>query len=255
MTVFDEHPGEDALVAHALGEDGVGEGEPVVQHLARCAACRAVVDETRDAVAAAGDVAVPAPDAGFEDRIWQRVVPTLPAPRRRWSPVPLVGFAALAATLAAVSVSGYWWIHRAGVMPAATPTAAATGSEDTRHRVLFTALDGHLSQTEMLLVELLNAPDEGSFGYERAVADDLLQSARLYRATAEELGQGPIGSVLDEVQPVLIEVARAPEAIDAADLASIRKRIDAGDLLFKVRVAAQDVRDRQHEPGSSEGAS
>ena len=49
----------------------------------------------------------------------------------------------------------------AGVSEIAAPLAASGAPESrTRERVLLTALDGHFEQTELLLTELLNAPED-----------------------------------------------------------------------------------------------
>jgi len=123
--------------------------------------------------------------------------------------------------------------------------------------VLLTALDSHFSQTEMLFVELLNAPDTGrdEMMFERATADDLVQSGRLYRVTAAETGDLRLADVLDEVQTVLTEIARTPAVPDRAALSAIRSRIQNDDLLFKVRAITNDIRDRRQTAVTpSEGA-
>ena len=83
--------------------------------------------------------------------------------------------------------------------------------------MLLTALDGHFEQTELLLTELLNAPEDAErrFGFERTTADDLVASGRLYRITAEQIGKQHLAAMLDELEPVLVDVARSPEKVES----------------------------------------
>jgi len=129
------------------------------------------------------------------------------------------------------------------VDPAATTTAAAHDPA-INERVLYTALDAHLQQTEALLIELRNAPDRDSLDMERGLADDLVSAGRLYRLTAQIAGYNGAVQVLDDLEPLLVEVARGPEQIDARDRAWFRTRIESDDLLFKVRAVTTDVRER-----------
>jgi hypothetical protein len=251
VTPFARHPEEDALARFALGEGTAADDAAVGSHLAHCPDCREVIEHTRAAIAAFSGTAVPDPGPDFEARMWQRLSLALPTQARQPSWPSFGGFLVLAATLVAGTMTGYWWVRHP---PTTTERPTVQESADTRRRVLLTALDSHLFQTEILLVELLNAPDTASLSYERGVADNLLSSTRLYRATAESLGQGPLESVLDDIQPVLVEIARSSDGGDLTGLALIRERIEAGDLLFKVRAAAQDVRSRQRAPGVPEGA-
>jgi hypothetical protein len=153
---------------------------------------------------------------------------------------------AWAATIVLAVFGGSWLARQAPEGPGAIAPAPGAATADMREHVLFTALDSHLGQTEMLLVELLNAPESlAELHAERQVADDLVNSGRLYRATAKETGHALYSALLDEMEPVLVEVARAPETLGARDLAALRERIVEGDLLFKVRAAARGARDRQ----------
>lgn len=251
MSIASEHPPEDVIVLHAYGEGAPDERDVVSRHLVECAACRLVAEECgafRE-LSTMHDDADPGPD--FEARIWTRIVADLPEPRRTWTSRHALTVTAWAATIALVILAGTWWFTPGPGGPGPGPLAETAGSQPHfRERVLFSALDAHLGQTEMFLVELMNAPEAtASLEFEREVADDLVHSGRLYRATATETGHGPFAAVLDEVEPVLLEVARARHTLAAADLAALRERIVTSDLLFKVRVAARGARDRQSDAG------
>jgi hypothetical protein len=68
---------------------------------------------------------------------------------------------------------------------------------------------------------------------------------RLYRWTAEETGDAALTDLLDEIERVLTEIAASPERVSREDLADMQHRIEARDLLFKVRVLSSEVRQRQ----------
>jgi hypothetical protein len=50
--------------------------------------------------------------------------------------------------------------------------------------------------------------------------------------------------MLDDLEPVLVEVARSPVRLDQQDRDWLRTRIDDDNLLFKVRAVTSDIRER-----------
>lgn len=245
------HPSEDDLIVRLCGEADETESRRVDEHLRACDVCRAAWSEFSDTLAIAGRASVPAPPDGFERVMWARVERALSADAtrgagwRRWMPV--VAFAALVVFVAALGdLPGR--PGRDGRATEAPPVAEAQAEHD---RVLLTAMDDHLAQTELLLVELMNAPDDEKNGpdliFERVTANDLVASGRLYRATAEQTGNRLVTDVLDDLEPVLVEVARSPERLNPKDLTVLRTRIDHEALLFKVRAVTQEIRERQQD--------
>jgi hypothetical protein len=265
MTPVDWHPSDEDLTLHAYRDNSPEERTAVDRHLADCAGCAATWREIDGLLRLASSADVPDPGDRFEADVWTRLVPHLSSPRRTWALRHVMAVSGWAAAVAALVVAGHLWMRQ---VPAANPAspriaaadatpATADAAADARERVLLTALDQHFSQTEMLFVELLNAPDDAdsSLEFERATADDLVQSGRLYRATAAQAGDGRLTDVLDDVQTVLTEVARGPETASPGGLAAIRARITHDDLLFKVRAVTNDIRGRQDKPVIlSEGA-
>jgi len=77
----------------------------------------------------------------------------------------------------------------------------------------------------------------------------------LYRQTATEQGDTALAAVLDELERVLLDVAHSPQQVSAAQLETIRERIAAKGILFKVRVVGQELQHRgesaQPSPGES----
>ena len=202
-----------------------------------------LIDRLTEALTAKDD-AVPEPSADFERAIWARVRPQTTG-RPRWTVRVLVPAAALAASVVFAIVIGQQLTSTpAPVTETATVEAPAASQQtlSTGDRVLLTALDVHLAQTEALLVEVRNAPDRGDFSWEQTMADDLVSAGRLYRQSAEFSGRPGVVRVLDDLEPVLVELARSGK-IAEQERDWLRTRINDDNLLFKVRAMSSDLKD------------
>jgi len=240
MSASDEtgtHASEEDLVLHYYGEPSAA---GVEAHLAGCAACRAEWDALRASLDAVTPADPPPPAA---EQVWERLQPRLvPARGRAWTRLALPLLAAAAALVVAFQVGRHW--------PAALPTpgaAPATADKGGRDRILLVAVGDHLERTQMLLVELSNASGERAtdIGAERRQAAELVSANRLYRQAAEQADEPAVASLLEELERVLVEVARGPETLQPAALAQLQKRIESRGLLFKVRVLESHVRQKQ----------
>lgn len=78
---------------------------------------------------------------------------------------------------------------------------------------------------------------------EQARAADLVRENRLYRQTAARTGDVAVAGVLEELERVLLEIAHAPSPISPEELESLRRRLEAESILFKVRVLGRNVRE------------
>jgi hypothetical protein len=238
------HPTEDELIQHLCGENDPRDREHLQDHLEICTDCRLACEEITGALTMVND-AVPEPPDGFERVIWAKVQQAIalgPAPSR-WTWRSLMP----AGAVAALTIAGIAFVSRPDPIATVTPQpqqSVAAQDEGARDRVLYTALDNHFRQTEMLLVELRNASERDSLEFERYSAQELISDGRLYRLTAETAGHPRLVQVLDELEPVLVEVARGPQHRSANDRAWLRGRIEEDALLFKVRAATNDIRDR-----------
>lgn len=242
------HPSDEDLILQYYGELPATDAARVATHVGSCGRCHAAWTELGDMLRLVDAADVPEPGAGFEHRMWLRVADSLPRPRWRYR--PLVPLGALAAgILAVVSLGGLWSAGPGTDAPRVAADAAADTQAHTRNqkRVLLTALDSHFQQTELLLVELMNASVNGGMeiDFERETAGDLVASGRLYRDTALDTGDAGFAVVLEDLEHVLVEVARGPARLEPAQLESLRDRIGEEDWLFKVRAAASEVRVRQ----------
>ena len=113
-----------------------------------------------------------------------------------------------------------------------------------RERVLLIAVGDHLERSQMVLVELAHADTSGELDIsaERQLADDLVASNRLYRQTARQMGHANVAGLLDELERVLVEVARGPSTMTMQQLADIQQRIESQGILFKVKVIGSEIR-------------
>ena len=179
----------------------------------------------------------PEPRPGLEQRMWARVRPSLERPRRFFG---LPGWAALAGALALVAVAAFL-AGRAQRTPDATTVASDLKAlpADARERVLQAALADHLESSQHLLLEVVNGPE--TLGDERAWAEALLSENRLYRKAAERAGQRRVAAVLLELEPVLTELANSP---DSLDLSGARAQIEESDLLFKMRITRNNLKEQ-----------
>jgi hypothetical protein len=248
--VTDGHPNDDELVLHYYEEATPGDHAAIAAHLAVCGTCRARWSELTDIFGAVASAAVPEPGEDFERRMWTRVRTGLACRRSGWRAWPRPVLGALAASIVAAALTGSVWVSLQidDTDPVGGTSSTAGEADDARRRVLFTALDDHLAQTEVLLVEVLNAPaaEPSARAFRRAAADDLVASGRLFRDAARTTGDVSLADMLDDLEGVLVEVASGPEPVDRRDVDFLRARIEDNALLFKVRAMATDINGR-HE--------
>jgi hypothetical protein len=250
------HLTEDDLVLHYYGEMTSREEAHATMHLASCERCRGEFTQLQRVLGVLGETAFSPVDLppSFERTVWARLEPNLRRERRRWtswmlmSPAPL----ALAATVVALVAAAFFAgraLSPTAPRETAVPAPATATVDQIRERILLMDLGEHLDRSQMALVELVSSEEEGQVDMveERTRAEQLLADTRLYRQTAKQTGDTAISDLLDEIERVLTEVAATPNTVSAQDLTEMRRRIDARDLLFKVRVVSSELRERQKE--------
>jgi hypothetical protein len=257
------HPTEDDLILHFYGEGQPDSEARIDEHLRGCASCRAAWSELSGTLKLVDAARLPEAPSGFEHIVWARVEQALMrapvVPRRSvWTPIwtmpRLVPLGAMAALVVTAVTLGVLSLRRPE-----TPSVPATGvsasagavmkPDYTRERLLLTALDDHFEQTELLLVELLNTPEGagGDLHFERTTADELVATGRLYRISAERTGHAHVAQMLEDLEPVLVEVARSPKKIDKSEFKFLRSRITDEGLLIKVRAVGNEIRERKQD--------
>jgi hypothetical protein len=241
------HLDEDDLVLHYYGEmDGDAETH-AASHIAACRACHASYTRLQRVLAAIDAAPAPEPTAGFERLVWARLEPNLPR-RRTWRSWLVASPAHLAWAATVLVLVGASFV--AGRLNRGVNDGGAASADQIRERILLVDLGDHLDRSQMILVEIASAGSDDSVDltFERARAEQLVQDNRLYRQTASGNGDPRITDLLDDLERVLVEVAAAPAEVPASDLGDVQRRIEARDLVFKLRVLSAELRERQ-KPG------
>lgn len=240
------HLNEDDLVLHFYGELDADASREADTHLGACATCRAASVRLQRVLAAVDTLPDPALPPGFERTTWARLQPQLSRAGGWGSWFAFssmrLGFAAAVIVL----VAGAFFAGRLS-KPAAPATMLT--AEQLRERVLLVDLSEHLDRSQMMLVDLVSTDDLSAVDItsERRRAEDLVAANRLYRQTATSTGDARIIELLDELERVLVDLAAAPDSLSPQEMEIVRQRIETNNLLFKVRVLSNSVRERQKQ--------
>lgn len=228
------HLDEDDLAAIYYGEQGSADH---LAHLDACEACRDRSGALAEFLDALRQIEVPEPPAGFEEAVWRRIEWRMSARRESVSRLPWL---ALAASLLLVAfLLGRLVESRA---PGLQPLTAGAGAVDRGdpNRVYVAFVDDHLDRTQMVLLELTNA-DAGDFGGFSGRASDLVRDNRLARLSDPDPA---IASLLDSIEPTLVELSHASAGSDTEALGRIRRRLEQNGLLLRIRVARTGLGER-----------
>lgn len=216
-------------------------------HLATCDSCRKNYEDLQDVLEAVNAPPVPKRMESYDVEVWRRIRPLLEERRGiDWmvffQPRRLAALSALATLLAITFLVGRFWSKR-------EERQAQPISANARDRILLIAVGDHLDRSQMVLLELVNARSDGivDITSEQQRAEDLVASNRLYRQTAARTGDVGVASVLDELERILLEIARSPSKLNATELEEIQQRIESHGILFKVRVIDSQVRAKERE--------
>lgn len=236
-----KHLSQDDLILHYYGESGA----EMARHIVECAECHKKFEQLSLTLSA---IALPEPPSRGEDygaEVWSRIRPELNerkpamawwAVPRRWAPV-----AAVAVLIAAAFVAGRYTSR-----PTTGSPAEATNNAQLPQKVLVVALGDYLDRSEMLLVEVAHAKSPGDLDLnaQRHYASELIATNRLYRQTAQRVGDADSDALLDQLERVLLQVEHTPQDATAGDIQQLRQEIESGGVLFKVRVAQVHMKAR-----------
>ena len=221
-------------------------------HLDTCDECRAELARIAAILDRVEIPEVPEPDADYESRVWQRLHWRLRGEKKRARRIEWIRWGAVAAVIVIAFITGLLWNRRAQESPETTPIARglapkaepAANTPQQRDRILLVVVGDHFDESERILVELTNLkPQEGTdITPERHRAEALLASNRLYRRTAEDRGQETVATLLDDLEPLLMQIAHAPSRLSADEVRDIQKRVEAKGLVLKLRVVRANVR-------------
>jgi len=244
---MNQHLSEDELILHYYGETERADKTRVDSHLESCAECQSAKEKLHSVMALVDSAAPVEAPLGFERTAWARLEPALDRNARSgwrtffWFPQwALAG--GVAALVLAAFVAGRF---SGGGAVVTTPNATVVASVEPQ-RVLQTAVDDHLDRTQMMLVELANADVDGAdvLAGEQARAGDLVAANRVILQSAMQSGDAQVIDILEDLERVLLEVANAPANATSNDLTDLQSRITREDLLFRLRVIASEMRQR-----------
>ncbi|HUR81012.1 MAG TPA: hypothetical protein VM733_09610 [Thermoanaerobaculia bacterium] len=252
------HLTHDEFVLSYYGEPDLGDARRA--HLASCGQCGNELAQLAAVLDRVTPLEVPEPSDDYEARAWDRLQWRLRGERRKR---PYFAWIALAATMAVAFIAGVLW--KSSSRPADKPASiAATDTSSTArrpedaktpvpNRVLLVVVGEHFDQSERVLVELTNLTPNGNtdISATRDRAQELLESNRLYRTTATTRGEEDVATLLDELEPVLLQLAHAPAQVSDAELRAMQKRVEAKGLVFKLRVVRSDVNRDARAPQTS----
>jgi hypothetical protein len=236
-----KHLNEEQLVLYYYGEETAG----IEDHLGGCESCRESYHALQRVLNSVDSLPVPERSADYEAQVWRALERALPRKRSfaaRWFTwKPVLAAVSMAALLVAAFLAGRT-LHK--------PVLAVADSQ-VRERILLVAVGDHLERSQTMLVELSNAGTAKGgldISYEQRMAEDLLESNRLYRQTAANAGDIATASLLEDLERVLLEVAHSPSAMSDRQLQELRKQIEDQGILFKVKVFGSQVEQRQAAP-------
>jgi hypothetical protein len=268
------HLNEQELVEYRYGDLAGAAAAAVEQHLDACQSCRANYELLTRVLAAVEAEEVPERGVSYEAGVWSRLAPQLAsgsdlrrAKRRTWLDAwpewftvrRWVAAASVVALVVAAFLAGRFWPrHSVPRQIAEAPIPA-----QARERVLLVAVGEHLDRAQMVLLEISNAqPEQASSADEQKAeadisreqrrAQELLAANRIYRQTAAHNGDSGVASVLDELEPVLLEIAHSPSSVTPQQLEELRRHIEARGLLLKVRVLDSTVQREEKAAAKSE---
>ena len=240
------HLTEDELILQYYGETEAARSRRAsTSHLASCTECQFAEEKLRRVMTLVDSAAPVEPPIGFERIAWARLEPALDANRSGWRTFFWFPQWALAGGVAALVVVAFVAGRFTGGESVVAPRSQRRRRGGARH-VLQTAVGDHLDRTQMMLVELANAETDGAdvLAGEQARAGDLVAANRVIRQSAMQSGDAQIVDILEDLERVLLEIANAPANATSNDLTDLQSRITREDLLFRLRVIASEMRQR-----------
>jgi len=270
------HMSDEDLLLDYYGEATPEQHAEMRAHVETCAECQALDRELRAVLALVDSEPVPDAPPGFEREMWARLEPVVSGfSRTNLEPV-VSGFSrtnevrlkadttaadtawsfefprwALAASVAALAV-GSFALGRVWDTPTTSPGVSTADVRELSERMLRSEVEEHLERSQRVFVELVNADDSAPvrLASDRERAADLVAAGRLYRRSAEEMGDADTRDLLEDVERVLVEIANGPEVESSNDLSEVRAQITDQDLIFRLRVmtAGMQARERRARP-------
>jgi len=247
------HLNTEELVEMYYEEAVPGQSESARRHMQECAECAEAFRSLESDLKVLGTLEAPERDAGYAERMWERVSGSLPivagSPVAAWKPDTRprghfaglwrgLSYAAGCAVLAAAAFYvGTLWEHQQHLKRLAAREAEHR-PVPTHPKVVVVVLGDHLDRSERLLVELKHA-DAGNQELVMPLRDEargLLAANHEFRDDAEKSGDEALATALDKLDKLLTEMADEPSGLNAAALERLQREMTSEGLLFEVRV-------------------
>ena len=87
-------------------------------------------------------------------------------------------------------------------------------------------------------------PTAGDWPPKASAAADLVAASRLIRQSVSRAGDAAMADVLDDLERVLVEIANRADSWSPDELEAFKARLDAGGMLFRLRVVNAEMRQR-----------
>jgi hypothetical protein len=250
------HLSDEQMILYYYGESG--QESLVEDHLASCGSCRSEYQKLQRTLALVAAEPVPQRSSDYGSQVWRRLQSDVRRPtsdvnnkrRRRtldvgrWTPLAWAGV--FAAIVLAAFLLGRHWQHP---QPPAVVEESRPVSPQARERVYLSAMADHLEEAELVLTEIANAPEGGDvdIATSQDLARDALKANRIYRQAAARSGEPGLASILDDLEVILVEIVHSPSNVSSAQVDDMRLRIQAQEILFKLKVLASQLRERQKD--------
>ena len=233
-------PSEEDLILLYYGEH---EDPELARQVAQSPELQARMDRLSADLALLDAASPPQRDPNYGEQVWLKVLPHLnDGPKsagwltrvREMLVQPrfsLAGGAALCLVAAVAFLAGKQFQPAPAASPE-LPSVALNGQA-----ILFQQVAGHLGAADRFLTAYVNETQRSES--EAAWAQELLLSNRLYRQAASAAGHHRIVRVLEEIEPLLVEMAN--QTVDHGDEA--QPTAEEKTLLFKVRTSRAQLQE------------
>jgi hypothetical protein len=246
-----KHLSEEELVEHFYSND---KDSAKRKHLASCSECAAAHAALQSDLSALPSAEPPERDAGYGERVWLAIAPSLPVyETRRWSWLRaglgrgLAYAAACALLVAGAFIAGRAWEQRQlRTTAAAHAVAISHPAAPAQQRLVVVVLSDHLDRSERLLVELKHT-DPGSEEMVSPLRDQartLLAANRICRQDAEKNDDRALANALKRLDRLLDGLANQQGDLNAAAISRLQEEMNSDSLLFEVRVLRSRIPDQ-----------
>jgi hypothetical protein len=236
-----EHISDDDLILHYYSELDAN------LHLDSCPHCRERYRALQSSLKSLSSYEPPAPPADLATRAWRYVAAAEKiAPTRRLAPWRWFLWPSLAAACLAVAfLAGRFTGSPGGV------NAIAYLPQD---EIRWAETADHFERGKLVLLETVHANESvaATVALPRERAEDLLSKNRLLRQSARARGDLALAEMLDELERILIEIARSPNGSDPLLRDSLRRRIQDQGVLFRLAVMERQTENRIEKPTQPE---